>query len=45
MLKSGVIAEIEQCTGQWCELRVEDYVGWIDQSALFGVYPGETVED
>jgi SH3-like domain-containing protein len=45
MLKSGVIAEVEQCTGQWCELSVGGYDGWIDQAALFGVYPGETLEN
>jgi SH3-like domain-containing protein len=45
MLKSGVIAEVEKCTGQWCELSVGGYDGWIDQAALFGVYPGETLED
>jgi SH3-like domain-containing protein len=43
MLKSGVVADVEQCTGQWCELTVGGYDGWIDQAALFGVYPGETL--
>jgi len=45
LLKSGVIAEVEKCTGQWCELSVGGYDGWIDQAALFGVYPGETLDD
>jgi SH3-like domain-containing protein len=45
MLKSGVIAEVEQCTGQWCELTVNGYEGWIEQRTLFGVYPGEQLED
>jgi SH3-like domain-containing protein len=45
MLKSGVIAEVEKCTGQWCELSVSGYDGWIDQATLFGVYPGETLDD
>jgi SH3-like domain-containing protein len=45
MLKSGVIAEVEQCTGLWCLLNVGGYDGWINQAALFGVYPGETLDD
>lgn len=45
MLRSGVVAEVEQCTGQWCELTVDGYEGWIDQATLFGVYPGEKLDD
>jgi|SRR5688572_26898986 SH3-like domain-containing protein len=45
MLKSGVVGEVEQCTGQWCELTVNGYEGWIDQATLFGVYPGEKLDD
>jgi SH3-like domain-containing protein len=45
MLKSGVIGRVEQCTGQWCELHVDGYDGWIDQTTLFGVYPGERLGD
>jgi SH3-like domain-containing protein len=45
ILKSGVIGEVEQCTGQWCELVVNGYAGWVDQATLFGVYPGEKLDD
>jgi SH3-like domain-containing protein len=45
MLRSGVIAAVERCTGQWCELTVSNYQGWIDQARLFGVYPGEKFEN
>lgn len=45
MLKSGVIGEVEQCTGQWCELAVSGYEGWIEQLTLFGVYPGEQLNE
>jgi SH3-like domain-containing protein len=45
MLKSGVIAEVKRCTGQWCELTVGNYQGWIDQDKLFGVYPGEDFDN
>jgi SH3-like domain-containing protein len=45
ILKSGVIGEIRQCNGQWCELTVDSYDGWVTQAALFGVYPGEKLDD
>jgi SH3-like domain-containing protein len=45
LLKSGVIGQVEKCTGQWCQLAVNGYEGWIDQALLFGVYPGERLDD
>jgi SH3-like domain-containing protein len=44
-LKSGVIGDVQQCSGQWCEIAVEGYDGWVEQAALFGVYPGERLAD
>jgi SH3-like domain-containing protein len=44
-LKSGVIGDVQQCSGQWCEIAVEGYDGWVEQAALFGVYPGEQLAD
>lgn len=40
-LEPGVVAQIEQCTGDWCEINVEKVSGWISQSELWGAYPGE----
>jgi SH3-like domain-containing protein len=45
MLKSGVIGDVSDCTGQWCEMSVEGYDGWVEQNQLFGVYPGEQIND
>jgi len=44
-LKSGVIGDVQQCSGQWCEIAVSGYDGWVNQAALFGVYPGERLGD
>lgn len=41
----GAIGEVAQCDGQWCRMRFGDTAGWIMQSSIWGVYPGETVED
>lgn len=43
-LESGVIGEISSCTGEWCEVTAGGYDGWVEQTQLWGVYPGETVD-
>ena len=40
-VKSGVIGKLKECNGQWCRLVVHDIEGWIEQDALWGVYPEE----
>ncbi|PLX33003.1 MAG: hypothetical protein C0605_17130 [Hyphomicrobiales bacterium] len=42
--ESGVMGTIRQCTGSWCAVTIDGYKGWVDQNALWGVYPGEVVE-
>jgi SH3-like domain-containing protein len=44
LLDTGVMAEVGQCTGDWCRVSIEGHDGWIDQAKLWGVYPGERVE-
>lgn len=39
----GVIGEIKQCGGLWCELIIENNRGYIRQDALWGVYAGEII--
>lgn len=43
-LAAGVLSQIERCTGQWCEIKVSDFNGWVKQDKLWGVYPGEQIE-
>ncbi len=43
ILQAGVVAAIEDCDGQWCELNAEGHKGFAQQSLLWGVYPGEVV--
>jgi SH3-like domain-containing protein len=42
---SGVVAEIESCSGTWCEISAGGYEGWMEQTMLWGVYPNETIGD
>ena len=41
---SGVVAEVENCDGNWCELSAGGYDGFVQQTQLWGVYPGEKVD-
>jgi SH3-like domain-containing protein len=43
-LAAGVIAEVEDCGGDWCHVDAAGYDGWVEQSMLWGVYPGEVVD-
>jgi SH3-like domain-containing protein len=40
----GVVSDVVTCTGDWCEVTVDGYDGWIEQASLWGVYPGEKVD-
>ncbi|OQM74957.1 SH3 domain-containing protein [Manganibacter manganicus] len=41
----GVIGAIKSCTGQWCEMTLGGQTGWIEQSQIWGAYPGEKIKD
>ncbi len=45
LLGPGVIGDVESCSGTWCRLNIGGHEGWIDQAMLWGVYPGEHVEN
>lgn len=40
-LEPGVIVDVETCDGQWCDIRIQNVRGWIEQDKLWGVYPEE----
>ena len=43
-LQSGVIANVRTCDGAWCLVDGEGYNGYIEQIALWGVYPDEKIQ-
>lgn len=43
-LEAGVIAELGDCTLDWCELSVGGYDGWAPKTAMWGVSPDEIRE-
>jgi SH3-like domain-containing protein len=40
-LQSGVQGSIRKCDGTWCRISGDGYDGFIQQSVLWGVYPGD----
>lgn len=42
-VEAGVIARLGDCQPGWCRISADGYSGWIEQSALWGVAPGEVV--
>jgi SH3-like domain-containing protein len=44
-VEPGVIGRVETCDGRWCRIQVDDRTGYIEQSGLWGIEPGETIED
>lgn len=43
-VEAGVIANILSCDGQWCDVSIDAYRGYIPQKQLWGVYEGEVVK-
>jgi SH3-like domain-containing protein len=43
-LQVGVLGSVKHCTGAWCQISGDGFAGWVEQSALWGVYPGEKIE-
>ena len=43
-LQPGVIANIENCSPDWCKVSVEGFSGFLKKDAIWGAYPGERVK-
>ena len=44
-LEPGVIVTLRACNGNWCQMDVDGRRGWVEQSQVWGAYPGETIAD
>ncbi|ODA66350.1 Bacterial SH3 domain protein [Methyloligella halotolerans] len=42
-LQPNVLGDIESCDGEWCEIVVGDYSGYVQQELLWGAYRGEII--
>ncbi|MBX9785867.1 MAG: hypothetical protein K2Y08_00870 [Alphaproteobacteria bacterium] len=43
-LQKGVVLDLLKCQDNWCQVRICDFKGWIEQAALWGVYPNEILK-
>lgn len=43
-VEPGVVAALEGCEGQWCQIKAEGFSGWLTRPLLWGVYENESVE-
>jgi SH3-like domain-containing protein len=44
LVDAGVVGVLERCLGEWCEVRLGGFSGWLERSAFYGLYPGEALE-
>ena len=45
IIEPGAIGTIRQCNGEWCQMSFEGHTGWLNQTLVWGAYPGEAVKD
>lgn len=43
-IEPGVIATLIECAGAWCRVEAGGFRGWLQRSAIWGVYPQETLK-
>lgn len=45
IVEPGVVGQIKNCNGEWCEVSFDGHLGWMTQKLLWGAYPGESIAD
>lgn len=45
LLEPNVLVEVGPCDGTWCAVSGTGFEGYVEQGRLWGVYPGEKIED
>lgn len=45
LIQPGVVADLEDCERDWCEIDVGDHDGWVPRELLWGIYDFEFLED
>lgn len=40
-VQPGVVMKIEECNGDWCRVVADGTEGWVNQTQIWGAYPGE----
>lgn len=42
--EAGVVVGLDTCTDGWCQVAAEGVTGWLPNTAIFGLLPGERLE-
>lgn len=45
VIEPGVVGVIKECNGDWCRMTFDGNTGWLNQTLVWGAYPGETFKD
>lgn len=45
VIEPGAVGSVISCTGDWCEMEFSGHRGWLNQSSVWGVYPGEKIKN
>jgi SH3-like domain-containing protein len=45
VIEPGVVGIIKECNGDWCRMTFAGHTGWLNQTLVWGAYPGETIKD
>lgn len=43
-LQPGVLGNVKRCDGEWCRIFGDGFDGYLEETSLWGVYPGEHVD-
>lgn len=43
-VEAGVIANVHDCDGRWCQVTIDEYRGYLEQKKLWGIYENEVVK-
>jgi SH3-like domain-containing protein len=42
--EAGVVGRLLHCAGDWCQVDLAGYKGWLSRKEFWGAYPNETVD-
>lgn len=45
LLDHGVLVDVVSCDGDWCHVSGKGFGGYVRQTLLWGVYPGEKIKE
>jgi len=44
LIDAGVVGVLQRCQGDWCEVSLGGFTGWLQRAAFYGLFPGEKLD-